>query len=441
MIIFLPYYVAALALLFLELRGRRVVPRLAVPAWRAPVWIVLLVASYCVQLAIVWYAAVTVASTQAWRAALPIGVAEHGMAHPDAIEAALLVVAAIQVWSLAGLFRSRPSPRQTALGFIALVALSLAAPALVSPDAYAYVGDALLGRNAYNPPPTNFPGEFAAIDRLFHPPLLPAPYGPLWIALDRLVTAPFATLGEKILALRALGALCYLGLIAALRGCSFSDRAIAIAAVNPAIAQQYVADAHNDLMGLALVVAAAALVAARRPLAAAGAVAVAALVKLPFVLLALPVFAGIRTKTLRYASYAGAVGVAVALSWSGGGSDYLRGLTVHVPLAGAVFFTNAAVTVVAVTLLGLSFVNARRYASAIWIVPMMSSYIATWYMTYGLPYALKQRRFVTYLFVALPLATILVDAKFMRPWTFAAVLPLALLLDVGLANRKIAYAK
>lgn len=436
MIIFLPYYVAALVLLYLELRGRSVIPRLAVPARRAPVWIALLVASYAAQLAIVWYAAATVALAQPWRGALPVGVAEHGMAHPDAVEAALLIVSAAQVWGLAGLYRARPSWNAMTLGFAALVALSIAAPATISPDAYAYVGDALLGQNAYNPPNTLFPGEFAAIDRLFGAPLLPAPYGPLWLALDRLVTVPFATLGAKIVALRVFGALCYLGLIAALRGCSVSRRALALAAVNPAIAQQYVADAHNDLLGIAFVVVAAALIAGRRPFAGAAAVVVAALVKLPFVLLALPVFARIRPSALRYALCASAVVLAIALSWIGGGNAYLHGLTVHVPLAGAVFFTNAAVTIAALTLLGLAAVAARRYASAIWIFPMMSSYIATWYMTYGLPYALECRRILVYLLAALPLATMLVDAKFMRPWTFAAVLPAVVILDVALANRR-----
>jgi hypothetical protein len=440
MIIFLPYYVAALVLLYLELRGRSVIPSIVVPAWRAPVWIVLLVAAYAVQLAIVWYAAATVAATQPWRAALPIGVAEHGMAHPDAVEAALLAVAAVQVWGLAGLYRSRPAWNAIALGFVVLVALSIAAPATISPDAYAYVGDALLGRNAYAPPNAAFPGEFVAIDRLFHPPLLPAPYGPLWIALDRIVTAPFPTLVQKIVALRVLGAFCYLGLIAALRGYSVSGRALAIAAVNPAIAQQYVADAHNDLLGIALVVAAAALIAARRPVAGAGAVVVAALVKLPFALLALPVFARVRSRALRCALWAASMVTAFALSWIGGGSEYFRGLTVHVPMAGAAFFANAAVTVAALTLLGLSIVAARRYASAIWIVPMMSSYIATWYMTYGLPYALRRRRLLVYLLVALPLATMLVDAKFMRPWTFAVVLPAAVVLNVALASRRVRSA-
>ncbi|HKE37025.1 MAG TPA: hypothetical protein VKB39_06315 [Candidatus Baltobacteraceae bacterium] len=435
----MPYYVAALALLYLEVRGRDVVPRVAVPRWPAPAWIALLVACYAAQLDVVRYAAVTVASVQPWRAALPIGVAEHGMAHPDAVEAAMLILAAVEVWALAGLYGSRAGTAAAIAGFLALVALSIWAPATISPDVYAYAGDALLGRSAYHPPNAIFPGEYASIDRLFHP-LLPAPYGPLWIAVDRIVTAPFTTLYAKIVALRVLGAFCYLGLIAALRGCGVPPRLLAVAAVNPCIAQQYVADAHNDLMGIAAIVVGAALIGARRPILGAAAVVVAALVKLPFVLLAFPVFIRVRSQPLRYGLCAAAIAVAAALSWIGGGSDYFGGLMVHVPVAGAVFFTNALVTVAALTLLVLGVLAARRYASALWIVPMMSSYIATWYMTYGLPYALERRRILAYLLVALPLATALVDAKFMRPWTSLAALPAVVILDLVLSRRRVRSA-
>jgi hypothetical protein len=163
-------------------------------------------------------------------------------------------------------------------------------------------------------------------------------------------------------------------------------------------------------------------------------------VKLPFVLLAMPAFVRIGPATLRYALCASAIVAAVALSWIAGGSDYLRGLDVHVPVAGAVFFTNAAITIAALTLLGIALVAARRYASAVWIFPMMSSYIATWYMTYGLAYALQRRNVLAYLLIALPLATILVDAKFMRPWTFAAVLPAVVIVDLILAKRRVGSA-
>jgi len=164
------------------------------------------------------------------------------------------------------------------------------------------------------------------------------------------------------------------------------------------------------------------------------------LVKLPFVLLALPVFVRIRPEALRYALCAAAIAGAIVLSWIGGGSDYLHGLSVHMPMAGAAFFTNAAVTVAALTILGLSILARRRYASAVWIFPMMSSYVATWYVTYGLPYALQRRRILAYLLIALPVVTMLVDAKFMRPWTFAAVLPAFVILDLALARHRVRSA-
>jgi hypothetical protein len=422
MIIFLPYYVAALALLYFELRGRCIIPRIGAPAWPAAAWIALVVASYGVELAIVRYAAVTVAAAMPWRHALPVGVAEHGMAHPDAVEAALILVAAIQSYALVGLYRSRAPAVWVAAGSAAIIAFSILAPATISPDVYAYVGDALMGRQAYHPPGTRFVGAFGLIDDLFHPPLLPAPYGPLWLALAGIVTAPFSTLLGKIVALRVFGAICYAALIAALRAYGVPGRVLAVAAVNPAIAQQYVADAHNDLMGIALVVAAAALVGARRRFSGAGVTVAASLVKLPFALLALPIFAGIRSGAARYALVAGTLALAVALSWLGGGNGYVQGLTVHVPAVAAVFFVNAAVAVAAFVLLVLATASRRRYAGAVWIVPMMSSYVATWYMTYGLPYALARRRVLSYLLIALPLATVLVDAKFMRPWTFAVLI-------------------
>lgn len=433
MIIFLPYYIAVLALLYLELRGVCVVP-----AWRpghrpAWVWIALIAASYAASLAVVWYAATTVADVQSWRKSLPIPVAEHGMAHPDAVEALFVAIAIVQTYALAGLYRSAPGRTAIVVGAAAMLGLSLAAPAFVSPDPYAYVGDALLGRAAYAPPNATFPGEFAAINQLFAPPLLPAPYGPLWLALAQLFTAGFPTLAGKLIALRLLGALCYAGLIAAVRGSGFPQRVVAIVAMNPAIAQQYVADAHNDLLGIVLLVAAFAFMRAR-PILGAALTAIAALVKLPFVIFALPVFARVRRPAMRYALFGAAAGAALGLSWGSGGAAYFRGLAVHVPAAGAAYYLNAAVAIAGLALLALTAVGARRRASALWIVPMMGSYVATWYMTYGLPYALARRRLVVYLLTALPVASVLVDAKFMRPWTYAVVLPAAVLLSLRRAD-------
>ena len=416
MAIFLPYYVAAIALLYFELRGSRMPTLPAMPRWPPWVWAGVVVAAYAAQLAILYGV-----STRT----VPIAVAVRAGAHPDSVEGAMLALGLLQSLALVALYRAVPSKRLVWAGGIALLALSLASPVFGSPDPYAYVGDALLGRSAYTPPASAFAGEFAAIGAFFKPPLLPAPYGPLWLALVRLVTEPVPGLLGKLLALRAFGALGVAALLGALRACGVPPRIVAIAALNPALAQNYVCDAHNDALGIALAVAAAAALrrsAAGTPIAAAF-VTLAGLVKLPFAVLAAPVFSRVASRIVRYASLAAAIGVTIAVSWLAGGAAYFGGLLVHVPVEGPAYWLNLAVALVALASLAVAFAGGRRLNAAVWPIAMMGSYVATWYVAYGLPYALARRRTLAYLLTALPFACALLDAKFMRPWTYAAVLP------------------
>jgi hypothetical protein len=425
MAIFLPYYIAALVLLVFELRGVSMTLSVVVPRWRAWCWAATLLVAYAAQLEVVRYAALSLTSSQPWRSQLPIPVAEHGMTHPDLVEAALLCLAVYQSFALYALYRTMPS-RLVFFGGGALMAvLSVVAPAFISPDAYAYVGDAILGVRAYAPPKSDFTAEYGLINRFFAAPMLPAPYGPLWIAVVRLVTDSAPTLLSKLIALRLLGAASFVALLAALRAYGVRPRLLTVAALNPAMAQQYVADAHNDLLGIALVVAAAALVRQRRATVASGITAAAGLVKLPFTVLALPIFAAVKPRWLRYACATGAIAVAIAISWWGAGAGYFRGLNVHVPAPGPVYVLNVVVSLAALFLLGLATIGGRRLYSGVWLIAMMSSYVATWYMAYGLPYALARHRLVAYLLIALPFACAAIDAKFMRPWT-----PIALMLAV-----------
>jgi hypothetical protein len=416
MTVFLPYYVAGLVLLVLELRGVPMTVGVTVPRARPSVWVAALLVAYAVQLAVVRYAATKLVGAPAWRLKLPIPVA-GGMVHADLVEAALLSLALFESFALFALFRSKPAPIVLAVGTAAMLLLSLAAPAFISPDPYAYVGDAMLGLRAYTPPPTNFAGEYAQINGFFQAPILPAPYGPLWIALARLFTAAAPALLSKLLAFRLFGALSFLALLGSLRAYGVPSRILAIAAVNPAIAQQYVADAHNDLLGIVLVVLAAALIRRNRTAIGSGLTIAAGLVKLPFTVLALPIFARIERRTLRYACCFSAIALAAAVSWVAGGSAYFHGLNVHVPAPGAVYVLNAVVSIAALFALGVATIRGRRLYSALWLIAMMSSYIATWYVAYGLPYALARHRLTAYLLVTLPFACAVVDAKFVRPWT------------------------
>ena len=430
MSIFLTFYAAALALVYLEFRepGTPAAPR--TPPWPAWMWCAILVVTYAMQLGLVWYAATAISGSEPWRGLLPIGVASHDAKHPDATAAALLALGALQSFSLLGLYRSAAQRRVLFAGAAALLLLSMAAPAFISPDPYAYVGDALLGAASYAPPHSDLPGEFALINHFFTTPMLPAPYGPLWIAIARLVANPFPSLLEKLLAFRALGAASFVAFLAGLRALRVPRRILAVAALNPGLAMQYVASAHNDLLGIAAIVIAAALLR-RNAVAACGLVVVAALIKLPFAILGLPILAAVPRRGARYACAIAILSGAVAVSWFGAGAGYFQGLAVHVPEVGFVHLLNAAVSVAALVAIAVAFLGGRRLRNAVWLMPMMGSYIASWYVTYGVPYALARRRILGSLLVLMPFAALLLDAKFMRAWTYAAVVPAIVILAIA----------
>jgi hypothetical protein len=66
---------------------------------------------------------------------------------------------------------------------------------------------------------------------------------------------------------------------------------------------------------------------------------------------------------------------------------------------------------------------------------MASSYVASWYLIYALPYALARRKMLVYLLVAFPFADVLIDAKFMQWWTYAILLPLVVLASITSRRR------
>jgi hypothetical protein len=420
--IFLPYYAAALALVYFELRGHspRSLPSLRLPAW---VSVAALIVTYAVVLGLVWYASIASVPAQPWRVSLPIGVADQPIAHGNLVDAAMLIVTLLQSVLLLGLYRSPPSRILLIGGSGVMMAMSLAAPAFISPDPYAYVGDALLGAASYAPPPHDFAGTFAAIGHFFPAPMLPSPYGPFWTFIVGLATAAVPALLGKLLVLRFLGLVSFIALLAALRAYGIPARLLAAVALNPGLLLQYVACAHNDLLGIALLVAAAAVIDTSG-LAACGLIAVAGLVKLPFVVLGLPVLAAVKPRALRYGYAALAAACALGISWWSAGTAYFRGLAVHVPMPGPAYALNVAVVCAALLAIGVAFLGGRRIRTAVWLIPMASSYVASWYLSYGLPYALARRRILAYLLVGFPFVDALVDAKFMQPWTFAIVVPL-----------------
>jgi hypothetical protein len=386
--------------------------------------VALLVASYAVQLAALAYAVRHQSLPLGPTGLLPLpllgGIAENG----DAVAIVMLLCGALQTYALWNAFRSPPPARAVVAGAVALAALSLGSPAMLSPDAYAYVGNAIMGLASYAPPATALTGDFAAIDRWWGTPVPATPYGPLWLATAWIVTAAFPALLAKVLAFRVLGLLSLAALLAVLRAARLPARAILLAALNPALYFQFVASAHNDLFGIVLLLA-GGLYVQTRPIAAIALIAAGALVKLPFALFAAPLLALQRSPATRIAMLAVIVVAAAAISLLAGGDGFVHAQRPHLVWGGIAGYTTLAVAAAAVAALGVAFARGRRLRSAVWLMPLVSAYTCAWYLLWALPYAVARRRIVAYLLTAYPLVSILLEVKFMRPWTLFAVVPAA----------------
>ncbi len=415
--IFAFFYLSVLLLVYVELR---VVPqprRFATVALPAGAAVAFLALAYAAQLALEYWSATHVAApAPPGFGHLPIPVVTRAMLQPIGVALATIVLAAAQSYALLVLYRSRPSAGWIAAGCAALLVLSLAAPAFTNGDAYAYVGNALLGSRAYAPPPAPFPGEYAVINALWHVPMTPTTYGPVWLVLVRDVTASGPTLLAKLMALRVYGALLLLALVTGLRVLGLPRRLIAVVAVNPAIQLEFVANAHNDLTPIVLIVAAACL-ARRIPLGAAALIALAGLIKIPYVLLGLPVLEAVRDRRARAAAALGAIAAVAVLSWLGGGRPYLLALTSHVAGSPSQDAIHVVAALAALAALGVAVAGGRRLRAAAWLMPSLGAYVDSWYLMWGFPYALGRRRVLASFAIWFPAVAALVDLTLVQLWT------------------------
>ncbi|MBV8155976.1 MAG: hypothetical protein JOY98_16275 [Candidatus Eremiobacteraeota bacterium] len=432
--LFAVFYAAALVLCAADIVGKGESQPKRFSAGSAVPYVAVLLASYAATLLLVWYAATHQHPWPAWRTNLPFPVVARTADSAQLIAAAMLGLGAVQCWALVAVYRRRVPRAALVTGVAVLLLLSLCEPALISPDPYSYVADALLGPSAYAPPATRFAGEYGAINDGLGVPLPPSPYGPLWIALARMTILAASSLVWQVLAFRALGAALFLAFLAGLAALRVPARIFAVAALNPGLMLQYVMNAHNEIFCITCVVWAAAVVR-RTPAGAAAALVVAALVKLPFALLGLPIFVAVRSIAMRWTLAVAVIAAACALSWLGGGPAYLRALTHHLPFAGIADILGVAASACALLAIAGGVAMRRRWRSAVWLFPLMGSYPTPWYAAWGLGYALKSRTVTAYLLVWFPLASLLVDTMFMQVWTLEFVVPaIALACAVGLSR-------
>lgn len=430
---FIPYAVA-LALYAAELTGR--LPRrvFSVPRLPSGVWVSVIVATYAVQLALVFYGATHGEAYQPWRAHMPLPVIDLRAAHADVLEAAMLLTGLLQTYALVALYRTGCSQAFLIAGALALLAMSMAAPALTSADVYSNVGYALLGKEAYAPPARPFATEFWPINAWWGTPIVPAPYGPLWIAIVTAVTAAIPAMLGKILALRALGAFLLAVVAIALRALGLPRRVLVITLLNPALAMQFVANAHNDAAAVAIL-ACGATAARRFPIAAAASIAVSALIKLPYAALGLPILTAVKPLPRRIGHAVLSIAAALGISaWAGGGA-YLQSLAYHLRVATGYHAWHVAAETIGGLLLVGAMLGLRRLRTGVWLIPQIGSlhpaFVYPWYAIWSFPYALARRRVLAYLLVWFPFVTVLVDQHLMRAWTLLVVFPLTLVVVFG----------
>lgn len=421
--------------------AREPVSARAVPAAAA------LAALFLGQLAIVAVAAQTQRPFPAWFARMPLlPIDDRAPLYwhtPGWVGTSLLCIALAQAALLLALHRmcrGRTLTRRTRLGFAACCAAMLAgalgARGLTSFDLYAYVASAQLGAAAYQPPAhLAFSAQFGVLNAIYGAQMLPAAYGPLWLALSRTLVAPWHSLYAQLEALRVVAALLFGVCILLLRAARVPAATIVLFALNPALVDQFVANGHNDLAPLTLTLAAFAA-ARRRPLVAVAFAAAAGAMKAPFAIVGMLAFAALRDVRHRIGYAVAALGGSLALAALFGGHPYLLALqrtAAYYPLNAhleiRVLYAAAIGAALGATVLAL----ARRLynPTAAWAFASFGVALFPWYVVWGLPYALAEGSSAFIFLASLPVAVMLPTTVF-SPTLFSAAIAIAILCVPGL---------
>jgi hypothetical protein len=310
---------------------------------------------------------------------------------------------------------------------IIMYGFSISTTIVATSDLYAYIAYAKLGWQAYSPPNVPFSGPFAMLNGEIARAwvtLNPAPYGPLFIALDHLVAAPAASVMQALVSLRLLALAALVVCLISLRALRFGTPLLAVVALDPQIVDNYIFDAHNDVLALAAVLAAMAL--AKRSRIAAIVLAIAAgLIKAPYALLALLVSVD-EPSLLRRTGVAAIIAVGTVAISAVGGSAYLHALTFHGVQYGVNEFSLLTTTIhalaaaAAIAAIGAAVIFRRTLFSAVWLFPALAAQALHWYAALGIPYAVMERRNAALFFTLFPVTTYLLNEYTIHPYPLLA---------------------
>lgn len=258
-------------------------------------------------------------------------------------------------------------------------------------DSYLYIGHALVWPHEYAAPAIAFTGEDASINRMWGTPLLPSAYGPLWNLLAAIALRGTSSLWQQAIVVRAIGltsivvcALC----IWRLRGASIVTLLFVL---NPALYVRYLVRAHNDLTGVAFILAAALL--RRQTWAAVLLVAAAGAIKFPLLLSGLVVFWDRPTLAARLSPALSAAALGFAASLALGGVEYSSALKSvydlynhNPPLVEQAF--HVLLVGVAFAAVALALVRKRFSFGAGWSFVALGQFPLAHYLGWCVPYVL-----------------------------------------------------
>jgi hypothetical protein len=385
----------------------------------------LLAAAAVAQLHVVALAAHQQVPLPAWRAALPLVPIDdspplfgHTAAWIGESSGALALLQSALLAALYAFVRGRTLSRAAwfgvagAGGLIALAALFTSG--LTSSDIYLYAGHGMLGLGAYSPPAARFGGEFGAINDLRGVPIYPSLYGPLWLAVASGVSLGVHGLGAQLFAFRALGLTLFAACLALLAAMRCPPVIVALFALDPAFYEQFVADAHNDVLPLALTLAALWL-APRRAWLGCLLVVAAGATKLPFAIAGLVAFGAIPSRARRIALGTASVLGALAATFVASGGMYFSNsarMSARITHDAFIVVTHDVAIALALTAAVLALVFGRYLAGASWSFVSLSTTLFPWYVAWSVPYALAEETLLPAFLCTLPVATFLMSSVY-----------------------------
>lgn len=376
----------------------------------------------------------------AWASGLPVRVLfDSGPFHENlhrVLSVVMLVIAALQTAGLVVVARALPALSDRRVGWTigvgatVMALLSLVAPVLTSGDAYAYIGYAHLGHAAYAPPAVIFPGELSAINAYLHVPMIPTNYGPFWLESSHLLVGWVTQLRTAVLLLRLENLVLLGALLVLLRSAGCGAGVVTLVALNPMLSFQFIANAHNDLLGLVLIVSALATI--RRPWIATVIVAAAGLVKIPFLIIGAFVLTRLPDVRTRVLTIAAAIAGATIISLAFGGRGYVH----------AVLSTNAAFhlragtdtlrSVLGIVVFGsiaLGMAGRRGLTAVAWTIPALAPTTYPWYFVWSVGWLATNGTGLRLGLAALPIVATILDPV----WSLIGfTVPLAVLALIGI---------